>query len=105
MLPISTIDSQVLRSIVGVFADFDETISTNGVLTSKAYLAMEKAQASKLLVVPVTGRSAGWCDHMARMWPIDGIIGENGGLYFRYDHKNKKLIKQMVLGNFNISKW
>ena len=36
-----------------------------------------------LLIVPVTGRPAGWCDHIARMWPVDGVIGENGGLYMR----------------------
>ena len=33
-------------------------------------------------VVPVTGRPAGWVDHIARMWPVDGVVGENGGLWF-----------------------
>jgi HAD superfamily hydrolase (TIGR01484 family) len=32
----------------------------------------------------VTGRPAGWCDHIARMWPVDGVVGENGAFYFRY---------------------
>jgi 3-deoxy-D-manno-octulosonate 8-phosphate phosphatase KdsC-like HAD superfamily phosphatase len=26
---------------------------------------------------------AGWCDQMARMWPVDGVIGENGGFFFQ----------------------
>ncbi|MGA2638006.1 hypothetical protein [Methylocella sp.] len=34
-------------------------------------------------VIPVTAAPAGWCDQMARMWPVDGVIGENGGLFFR----------------------
>ena len=34
-------------------------------------------------VVPVTGRPAGWCDHIARMWPVDAVVGENGAFYFR----------------------
>ncbi len=42
-----------------------------------------------LLVVPVTGRPAGWCDHIARMWPVDAVVGENGAFYFRYDHAKR----------------
>jgi HAD superfamily hydrolase (TIGR01484 family) len=34
--------------------------------------------------VPVTGRPAGWCDHIARMWPVDAVVGENGAFYFYY---------------------
>src|SRR5204863_4593068 len=29
-----------------------------------------------------TGRPAGWCDHIARMWPVDAVVGENGAFYF-----------------------
>ena len=32
--------------------------------------------------MPVTGRPAGWCDHIARMWPVDAVVGENGAFYF-----------------------
>ena len=32
--------------------------------------------------IPVTGRPAGWCDHIARMWPVDAVVGENGAFYF-----------------------
>ena len=39
-------------------------------------------------MIPVTGRPAGWCDMIARFWPVDAVIGENGGLYYRY-HQNK----------------
>jgi HAD superfamily hydrolase (TIGR01484 family) len=39
-----------------------------------------------MLVVPITGRPAGWCDHIARLWPVDAVVGENGAFYFRYDH-------------------
>ena len=47
-------------------------------------------------VVPITGRPAGWCDHIARMWPVDGIVGENGALYFWFDHREKKLKKRFI---------
>ena len=31
---------------------------------------MERLQRAGLAVVPITGRPAGWCDHIARMWPV-----------------------------------
>jgi hypothetical protein len=31
---------------------------------------------------------------MARMWPVDGLVGENGAFYFRYDESNKKMIRR-----------
>ena len=51
----------------------------------EAYAAMERLRAAGKLVIPITGRPAGWCDHIARMWPVDAVVGENGALYMRYD--------------------
>jgi HAD superfamily hydrolase (TIGR01484 family) len=42
-------------------------------------------------MLPITGRPAGWCDHIARMWPVAGVVGENGAFYFRYDEAQKKM--------------
>jgi len=42
-------------------------------------------------MIPITGRPAGWCDHIARMWPVDGIVGENGAFYFQYDNSQRKM--------------
>ena len=69
----------------GVLCDIDDTLTTGGRLTAPAYAAMEHLQRAGLLVVPITGRPAGWCDHIARMWPVDAVVGENGAFYFRYD--------------------
>ena len=68
--------------IRGLLFDIDETLTTEGKLTSEAYTAMERLKRAGKLVVPVTGRAAGWCDHIARMWPVDAVIGENGAFYF-----------------------
>jgi len=46
---------------------------------------MERLRGAGLVVVPITGRPAGWCDLIARQWPIDAVVGENGAFYFRYD--------------------
>ena len=62
--------------------DIDETLTTDGRLTAEAYAALERLQRSGRILVPVTGRPAGWCDHIARMRPVDAVVGENGAFYF-----------------------
>ncbi len=52
---------------------------------------MWRAKAAGLMLFAITGRPAGWCDHIARMWPGDAVVGENGAFYFRYDTAVKKL--------------
>ena len=85
-----------LRSVRGLLADIDDTISTDGRITAAAYGAMERMQSAGLLVIPITGRPAGWCDHIARMWPVDAIVGENGAFYMRYDRRQRKLVTRMI---------
>lgn len=74
-----------------VFTDIDDTLTTEGKLTAQAYAALEALQDAGLRVIPVTGRPAGWCDHIARMWPVDGVIGENGAFYLWHDRGSGKL--------------
>jgi HAD superfamily hydrolase (TIGR01484 family) len=77
--PLSALDA---RGVRGVLVDIDDTLTTDGKLTSQAYAALERLHAAGKIVVPVTGRPAGWCDHIARMWPVDAVVGENGAFYF-----------------------
>jgi hypothetical protein len=97
MQPLQALPSTIRRSIRGVFSDIDDTISTAGRITSEAYAAMARLRAAGLLVVPVTGRPAGWCDHIARMWPVDAVVGENGALYMRHDDVGRKLRKRYAV--------
>ncbi len=87
----------VRNEIRGVFADIDDTLTTNGRLTAEAYIALERLHEAGLLVVIITGRPAGWCDHIARMWPVSAVVGENGAFYFYYEKKEKKLHKRFLL--------
>lgn len=80
------------RQIRGVLFDIDDTLTTEGRLTAEAYGALEALQARGLITVPVTGRPAGWCDHIARMWPVDGVVGENGAFYFRYQREKRRMV-------------
>ncbi len=82
-----------LQNLRGVLCDIDDTLTTDGRLTASAYRALERLHESGLIVVPVTGRPAGWCDHIARFWPIDAVVGENGAFYFRYEHQVRRMIR------------
>jgi hypothetical protein len=76
---LSELDSRGVRAVL---FDIDDTLTTGGKLTAQAYAALERLQAAGKLAVAVTGRPAGWCDHIARMWPVDAVVGENGAFYF-----------------------
>ena len=74
----------------GLLSDIDDTLTHNGRLNPQAFSALAEARSRGLKVVLVTGRPAGWVDHIARMWPVDGVVGENGGLWFYYDEGRLK---------------
>ena len=82
--------------IRGLFFDIDDTLTTEGRLTAQAYSALERWKAAGKIAVPITGRPAGWCDHIARMWPVDAVVGENGAFYFFYDPAGRKLQKHFL---------
>jgi HAD superfamily hydrolase (TIGR01484 family) len=81
MKPLAALPAQGVR---GVLFDIDDTLTTEGRLTADAYQALERLKRAGMLVIPITGRPAGWCDHIARMWPVDAVVGENGAFYFWY---------------------
>ena len=99
MRPLAEFSFADRRRIRFVLADIDDTLTTDGVLTAQAYGALERLQRAGLRVVPVTGRPAGWCDHIARMWPVDAVVGENGAFYFRYERSSGKMLRGFVHGD------
>jgi HAD superfamily hydrolase (TIGR01484 family) len=90
MEPLSSLSNP--SRIRGLLFDIDDTLTTDGRLTAEAYVAMERLRRSGRILVPITGRPAGWCDHIARMWPVDAVVGENGAFYFR--HRDGKLLRR-----------
>lgn len=95
--PLRRLPASVAARTRVVFCDIDDTLTTDGRLPSVAYRAVEQLADAGIAVVPVTGRPAGWCDLIARFWPVEGVVGENGAFYFRYDRKARRLMKQFVL--------
>ena len=93
-LPIAEIPRTACERLLGIFFDIDDTLSYNGKIYPGAYQSLWDAKESGLIVAAITGRPAGWADHIARMWPVDGVIGENGAFYFCFDEESGKLIKR-----------
>jgi len=96
MRPIGDLPAGVARGLLGVFTDIDDTLTTDGRLPAAAYRAVEELAGAGLAVVPITGRPAGWCDMIARFWPVAGVVGENGAFYFSYDHGQRKMVRRFM---------
>lgn len=92
MQPLSQLPVKQAEKIRCVLSDIDDTLTTDGRLPSCAYAALERLTEAGIVVIPITGRPAGWCDHIARMWPVFAVVGENGAFYMRYDHQAKRMI-------------
>ena len=80
MRPLAELDARGVRVVL---FDVDDTLTTRGKLTADAYAALEALQRAGLRTVAVSGRAAGFCEYAARMWPVDAVVGENGGFWFR----------------------
>jgi len=93
ILDISSIPRSFCNDLEYLFTDIDDTITTNGMMPAGALEDIWKLSKAGVKVVLVTGRPAGWCDYFARMWPVAGIIGENGAFYFSYNRNKKKMMR------------
>lgn len=94
--PFERFSRSALRQVRVVLTDIDDTLTRNGLLPSASLEGMEQLAAIGIRVIPVTGRPAGWCDHIARMWPVDAVIGENGAFYFSYDRTSRKMLTHFI---------
>ncbi|MEM6695797.1 MAG: HAD-IIB family hydrolase [Pseudomonadota bacterium] len=97
MKPVAALPDGVCQNLIGVLTDIDDTITTDGTLPASAYAMLEALSDAGLLVIPITGRPAGWCDMIARFWPVAGIVGENGALAMRYDREARKMRRVLNL--------
>lgn len=81
MKEICSADSSTFKHVRFVLTDMDETLTYKGRLAAETYMALERLQNAGVNMIPVTVAPAGWSDQMAWMWPVDGVIGENGGVF------------------------
>jgi HAD superfamily hydrolase (TIGR01484 family) len=94
--PLSTLPAKLSRGLTHLFSDIDDTLTRDGMLPPEAYTALWLLSRAGIRVVPVTGRPAGWCDHIARMWPVAGVVGENGAFYYAYDRAGRRMKRRYL---------
>lgn len=82
MRPIASLTRAEAAGVRYVLFDIDDTITEDGLLLRESYQALWMLRDAGLYPVPITGRPAGWCDLIARQWPVAGVVGENGAFAF-----------------------
>jgi HAD superfamily hydrolase (TIGR01484 family) len=97
MRDIATMSEGEAKGIRFVLMDIDDTLTESGKLLASSYSALWRLKEAGLVVVPITGRPAGWCDLIAREWPVDGVVGENGAFAF-WESEGRRL-QQMLSPN------
>lgn len=82
--------------VVGVLADIDDTLTTDGAITPDALQALHDLKAAGLPVVLITGRPVAWCEPFARSWPVNAIVAENGAVAWVSEHEQgpRKIYQQ-----------
>ena len=78
MQELSLLSAERARSLSGLCFDVDDTVTTHGTLDPDAYRAMFALKASGFRLIAVTGRPLGFAEIIARTWPVDAAVGENG---------------------------
>ncbi len=84
------LNSEIAQNIKFVLCDIDDTITSEGKLSAKAYAALWQLSENNIQVIPVTGRPAGWCDMIIRQWPVKAVVGENGAFVFYFENGQLK---------------
>jgi HAD superfamily hydrolase (TIGR01484 family) len=85
MQPIGELPPALCRALEGVVFDVDDTLTRDGKLEEEAYSALWKLREAGLVLVAVTGRPLGFAELIARMWPVELAVGENGAGWVRVD--------------------
>lgn len=73
------------QSLLGVFTDIDDTLTTDGAITPAALTCLADLKAAGLYVIAITGRPVGWSEPFAQTWPVDAIVAENGAVSLERD--------------------
>ena len=86
---------QIPLPLRGIFTDIDDTLTTDGAITSDALEALHQLKAQGLAVVAITGRPVGWSEPFAQHWPVDAIVAENGAVALVPSNKNSLQIVKL----------
>jgi HAD superfamily hydrolase (TIGR01484 family) len=106
MLPLADWPVAHRQSIIGVFTDIDDTLTTDGAITPDALQALHDLKAAGLHVIAITGRPVGWSEEFALSWPVDAIVAENGAVALQNTREKSlqplKISREQLLKSYQI---
>lgn len=80
MKPIQSLSVNEALRLRGVAFDLDDTLLDHGQLREETYSALFRLREAGLLLYGVTGRPAGWAEVLARVFPVQAVVAENGAV-------------------------
>ncbi|WP_406707631.1 HAD-IIB family hydrolase [Vibrio methylphosphonaticus] len=83
--PLAAAPPEALKRIQWLLTDVDDTLTWQGTLPTQTLEALTQLKEVGVHVIAVTGACAGWCDQIAKLWPVHGVIGENGAFSMQKD--------------------
>jgi HAD superfamily hydrolase (TIGR01484 family) len=87
MLPVNSLSKRAAGRLRGLLFDLDDTLLDHAKLSEAAYSSLFRLREAGFESYAVTGRPAGWAAVIARQWPIDGAVAENGAIAFVADER------------------
>ena len=100
--PVAQLHGDV-RKIRFVLTDIDDTLTDEGKLAAETYAALWELYTQGFIIIPVTGRPAGWCDMIIRQWPVHAVVGENGAFVY-YGQQDEGVLRIKTLYHPEIAK-
>jgi HAD superfamily hydrolase (TIGR01484 family) len=78
--PIQSLSVREAARLRGVAFDLDDTLLDHGRLREATYSVLFRLRESGLSLYGVTGRPAGWAEVLARLFPVEAVVAENGAV-------------------------
>jgi len=101
MEPLLQIKRDEINEIKVLLFDLDGTFVSDDRLKSSTFECLEKLRQKNIKRIAVTGRPAGWCDLIARWWPVNSVVGENGA--FSYTISDGRIIRKTFDSSSSLS--
>jgi hydroxymethylpyrimidine pyrophosphatase-like HAD family hydrolase len=92
MLPVEALGREEAQRLRGLLFDLDDTLLDDGRLSLAAHQALEALAGAGLALLAVTGRPAGWGAVLSRLWPVRGVVTENGAVILYRQGRTVRLL-------------
>ncbi len=91
MKNINEITKAEASKIKFILTDIDGTLTgPDGRISPETYAMLWRLHEAGFIVIPVTGRTAGWASVAITDWPVDAIVVESGSVVYYLENGSRK---------------